>query len=200
MNVGTWSKVAGVGAVWLAIASTYPPAAAQSFDATSYATLGYSDVQAANLTNGAVTGRAGVRFGRYLGVEGEFNFGVNDDRFIFSPPCPGPVCPLGPDILITSKLRDAEAIYAVGFLPLSPDADLFIRGGYGAAHYATHPASGFTEMSFNFGAGGDYFFDGTNGVRLDYTRFDNLHQHNVIAREALGSGTNVWSAAYILRF
>ena len=93
-------------------------AAAQSFDASGYATLGYSDVRAANLTNGAVTGRVGVRFRVYLGIEGEFNFGLNDNRFIFSPPCPGPECSLGPDILVTSKLRDAEAVYAVGFLPL----------------------------------------------------------------------------------
>ena len=107
---------------------------------------------------------------------------------------------MGPDILVTSKLRDAEAIYAVGFLPLSSNADLFIRGGYGAAHYTNHPVPDFTQTSFNFGAGGDYFFYGSNGIRLDYTRFDNQSQNNAVGRAALGSGTNVWSAAYIVRF
>jgi outer membrane immunogenic protein len=198
MNNSVSSTFIGAIVVGTALFGLSLPAAAQSFDATGYATLGYSYVQAANLTNGAVTARGGVRFGRYLGVEGELNFGVNDDRFVFSLPC-SVLCP-PPAILITSKLRDAEAIYAVGFLPLSPDADLFIRAGYGAAHYTMRPVPDFTETSFNFGAGGDYYFYRSNGVRLDYTRFDNLHQHNLIARQAIGSGTNVWSASYILRF
>jgi hypothetical protein len=198
MNIGISSTFTGAIAVCAALFGLSLPAVAQPFDASFYATLGYSSVQAANLTNGAVTGRAGVRFGRYLGVEGELNIGVDDDRFVFSAPCTV-LCPM-PSILITSKLRDAEAIYAVAFLPLSPDADLFIRAGYGAAHYTNHPVADFTQTSFNYGAGGHYFFDRMNGLRLDYTRFDNGHQHNLIAGQAIGSGTNVWSAAYILRF
>ena len=92
MNIGVSSTFTGAIAVCAALFGLGLPAAAQSFDTTGYATLGYSDVQAANITNGAVTGRAGVRFGRYFGVEGEFNFGVNDDRFVFFPPCVGSVC------------------------------------------------------------------------------------------------------------
>lgn len=174
------------------------PAAARDFDA--YASLGYSDLQGDNLTNGAVTSRAGVRFWQYLGIEGEASFGINNDTFVYSPPCHGSVCPAGPVMLVTSRLRDAEAIYAVAFLPISDDADLFVRGGYGAVHYTTRGVPDFTQTSFNFGAGGDYFLDGHNGVRLDYTRFDDDNAHNAVAREALGSGTNVWSAAYIFRF
>lgn len=195
---------AGAVAVWFALLGLSLPAAAQSLDPISgYASLGYSDIQAAKITNSAMTARLGARLWSYFGIEGEASVGVNDDRFLYSVPCPPsqPQCP-GAVFRITSKLRDAEAIYAVGFLPITPDLDVFIRGGYGGAHYSAHsdPTNGFNEQSLNYGLGGDYFFFGSNGVRVDYTRFDNVDQHNSVTREALGNGSNVWSAAYVLRF
>ena len=198
------SVFAGAIIYSLALLGLSPSAVAQSLDPVSgYANLGYSDIQAAKITNGAVTARIGARLWSYFGIEGEASLGVNDDRFLYSVPCPPdqPLCP--PAIFqITSKLRDAEAIYAVGYLPITPNLDLFIRGGYGGAHYSAHsdPTNGFSEQSLNYGLGGDYFFFDSNGVRLDYTRFDRLEEYNSFAREALGNNANVWSAAYVLRF
>ena len=46
--------------------------------------------------------------------------------------------------------------------------------------------------SWNYGVGGQYSFDGKNGVRVDYTR-ESFQEHGA-------NDANVWSIAYIRRF
>ena len=198
MKITTWALGTLLSLAMLGAAA---PANAQTFEpVTGYGTLGYSDLNGGQLNLGAITGRLGARFGSYLGVEGELSVGVNEHNFTYFPPCIVPICAL-PIFRLRSRLNSSESIYAVGYLPLTPDADLFVRAGYGAADYSssTFFSRGFSQQTFNIGAGGQYFFDGVDGVRLDYTRED-ITQNDQIGREATGSGVDVWSISYVRRF
>ncbi|MEI9965883.1 MAG: outer membrane beta-barrel protein [Caulobacteraceae bacterium] len=95
---------------------------------------------------------------------------------------------------VDDKLKNAYAGYAVGFLPIAPNADLFARVGYGHSN-ARSTANGveynYGEDSVNYGGGAQYFFTPHDGVRAEYTRFDYRHD----------AGTaNVWSLAYVRKF
>ncbi|MCI3134946.1 hypothetical protein [Phenylobacterium aquaticum] len=65
------------------LAATLVPAVASAQDlspVTGYGTLGYAASEANGVNLGALQGRVGARFGKYLGVEGEAAFGVNNDK------------------------------------------------------------------------------------------------------------------------
>lgn len=176
-------------------------AAAEPFDdVTGYGTLGFGDTQAREVSLDDVTGRLGARFGSYFGVEGEGSIGLNRENFLYGPSCARfAICPL---FIGLGKIRlsDAEAAYAVGFLPIAPNADLFARVGYGTSHFDMQPSFlGSSRQGVNFGAGAQYFFDGINGVRFDYTRTE-FNTSGIFGRNALGSGANVFSLAYTLKF
>ena len=155
---------------------------------TSYGTLGLGDYNSSNGNGadsnfGAVTARLGARFGPYIGIEGELSGGFNDAH---------------PDIGGTrsiANLRDQYAAYAVGFLPILPNADLLARIGYGASdlhvNQPLHSAFNVYDTSWNAGVGGQYFVDGQNGVRVDYTR-------ETADRSDLDA--NVFSLAYVRKF
>jgi outer membrane immunogenic protein len=150
-------------------------------DVSPYGSIGYSQGGYDDVDLGAVTGRLGLRFGRFFGVEGEASFGVAGD-----------------DVTVAATNVDVDlnhdlGIYAVGFAPLSPSLDVFGRIGYGTTDVSAS-AGGFTaagdDESFNYGAGTQYFFDGANGVRGEYTR----KEFND------GGDADVWSLAYTRRF
>ena len=185
------------------------PASAQVLAGTQwYGNLGYSHAstnvdfedlnQDVDLKSGAVTGRVGARFGQYLGVEGEAAFGLTESEESFNGTISG--VPYTADI--TYKMKHELAVYGVGFLPVAPNADLFARLGVGQAESevsATVRAGGFTETTSEdgssdfvaYGAGGQYFFDGQNGVRGEYTRFDLSDD---------GAEFDVFSIAYVRKF
>jgi outer membrane immunogenic protein len=150
---------------------------------TTYGTLGYTDYNNDDGANvGAVTARLGARFDKYLGVEGEFAGGVSEDHFN--------------DYggRIGERLNDEVAAYGVGYLPLASNADLFARVGYAdnGIHLSDNNTSATNnENSWNFGVGGQYFFDGKDGLRLDYTRSDAMNS---------AYDSNVWSVAYVRKF
>lgn len=165
-------------------------ATAQTTPVQYYGTIGYTQASATleddgtfgediDLEVGAITGRVGGRFGQYLGVEGELAFGIKESEERITTTFQG--IPVTADI--NYKLKNEAAVYGVGFLPLSPNADLFGRVGVGrlsSEFDVTASAGGFSETEsmegdsnfFAFGAGGQYFFDGLNGVRGEYTRFN----------------------------
>lgn len=172
----------------LGAALTAAPAMAQPMsmpDTSVYWTLGYSHATYEDGELGGVTGRLGVRFGRFFGVEGEVTVGVAGDEVRY----------LGTDVDV--DLNHDLGIYAVGFAPVNPNFDVFGRVGYGTTDLEASVA-GFTasdnQESFNFGVGAQYFFDGANGVRGEYTRkeFDDSGTGD--------GGANVWSLAYTRRF
>ncbi len=164
-------------------------AAAQAPSSQFYGSAGYSHKDEADL--GSVQLRLGTRFGSYFGVEGEYGLGVKSETLNFESTVP--------PLYLKRELRHEVAAYAVGYLPLSPNADVFARVGYGNTWYKvatnlTPDASRFTykddTSSLNLGLGAQYFFDGENGVRADYVRQD-----------FKGAPTdNVWSIAYTRRF
>ena len=149
---------------------------------TFYGNLGgtvyHLDVGVASANAVCIGGRLGARFGKYLGVEGEVGVGVNNATF-----APG----------VSAKVDSAYGAYAVGFLPVAPNADLFARVGYGRTHMTVNipggSASG-SDDAVNYGGGGQYFFDAKDGVRVDYTRVHSTTNGN----------TNTFSLAYVRKF
>lgn len=106
--------------------------------------------------------RAGVKFLKYFGVEGEYAIGLSD-------------WDLGDDV--TLGLDNAVAGYAVARYPFGngkDSGDVFIRAGY---HSTTLEAGvgNFSENlkdeGFAFGVGASYFFMPNLGVRGDVTSY-----------------------------
>lgn len=161
------------------------PAMSQAWPAPEYyGSLGYSHMEAdgSDVELGAITGRFGAKLTPYFGFEGEGSFGVRDD-----------------EVTIAGVTADVEhqydlAAYAVGFLPVSPNFELFARVGYGTTELKAS-AAGVTVRedgeSWNYGVGANYYFDGQNGIRGDWTRRDFTDD---------GGEADVWSLSYIRRF
>jgi len=161
------------------------PAMAQStaFNPTYYGTLGYNDFSDHGADLPAITGRLGARLFPNFGVEGEVSAGVGNDRANIAGATPG------------VHLNDQYAGYAVGYLPLTPKFELLARVGYGHSDlHVTNQgfSNNFGADSWNYGAGGQYFFDHANGIRADYTRED-------FQCTSCGSA-DVWSVAYVRKF
>ena len=147
-----------------------------------YGTIGYADSDLNHVNLGAIQGRLGARIGPYFGVEGELAGGVASDHYTSS----------GVDARV--KLQNQEAIYGVGFLPLSPKLDVLARIGYGGQTFkvSTPGASASdSDNSWNYGVGAQYHFDDKNGVRADYTREAFLGARH---------SANVWAIAYTRSF
>lgn len=130
--------------------------------------LGYTKKEDSNLE--AVQARLGARFHRNFGVEGEVALGTEPNTLRF---------PSVPPLTIKTQLRQEVGVYAVGYLPLTSNAELFARVGYGntwlkstVAQAPNLAVTKFDADSINLGVGGQYYLDGKNGVRIDYTRQD----------------------------
>ena len=174
-----------IGAAALAAFAIASPSFAQSESArtmTGYGSLGYSQFDAGSADVGAAMGRLGLRFGRYLGFEGEAGFGVRSDKDTLA------------GVPYRSKLKHAIAAYGVGYVPVSPKLDLFGRVGYGETKFSVASAGAKIRdgrTSWNYGGGAQYFLTDADGVRVDYTRQSFTH----------GPGhANVWGASYVRKF
>jgi len=170
------------------LAATAGAAQAQVTQPSLYGSLGYNAKQDSDL--GAVQLRLGGRFGAYLGLEGEFGMGVDPDTIKF----PGTT----PTLQVKNQLRHEAAAYVVGYYPVTPNFDVFARLGYGTTAlkrtFVVAPnisVNKFSAESVNYGVGGQYFLDGKNGLRVDYTRQD----YNKGIRT-----DDTWSVGYTRRF
>lgn len=149
-----------------ALAAATPAMAADASPTGVYGDLGWSQTDTHSADTQSVQGRVGERFNRYLGFEGELNVGLGG----------GHQWDYGttPATEVGVEQRLAGAGYLVGFLPIMPNADLLARVGYGASRYDLKPSGAadysVSENGIRFGAGGQYFFDGKNGLRVDWTR------------------------------
>lgn len=168
-----------VAAALTAIAA---PAAAQSFSNVQ-GSIGYTQLDADDGDLGAITGRIGGKFSQYFGVEGEASIGVKDEDITIAG--------------VSGKLEhdyDAAA-YLVGSVPVSANFDVFARVGYGTTSIKADVA-GVTAQedgeSVNYGAGANYFFDGRNGVRADWTRRDFTDDN--------GGKVDTYGLSYVRRF
>jgi outer membrane immunogenic protein len=179
-------KNALIAAASLAAIGAAFPIAAQAQDVApttgAYANLNLGIVDAGDIDLKAIQGRVGYRFNNWVGVEGELGTGLKSDTDTIG------------GVEVNTKLKHSAAAYLVGYAPITTNTDLIARIGYGSSKVRAK-AAGFsasdTEDSFNFGVGAQHYFDGANGVRLDYTRHE------------FGSGTpdaNVWTVGYTRRF
>jgi hypothetical protein len=145
---------------------------------TGYGNLGYSLVDTNGPSLSAVHGGLGARFQRYFGLEGEVAFGLGSKTYS------------GADVHVQS----AVGAYAVGFLPVRPNFDVFARVGYG--HDALKVSSGGVsavggEDTVNYGGGVQGFITPKDGIRAEYTYHDLRH----------GAGhVNVWQLSYVRKF
>lgn len=159
------------------------PAMAQAQTTGVYGSVGYAQASGDDVNLGVLGGRVGYRFSNWLGVEGELGFGVKDDTVNVA------------GVPVDVELEHTEAIYGVGFIPVSDKTDLIARIGYGNTELKGS-AGGFSASdsggSWNFGVGAQHHFDGVNGVRFDYTRQEFTGDD--------GGAANVWSIAYTRRF
>jgi outer membrane immunogenic protein len=170
-------------AATLALAAVASPASAQSTPATDtgwYVNLGASSHDTNGVNNlGTVDGRVGYRANRWLAVEGEAGFGINDKTVAAN---------------TQAKIDNHEGLYAVGLLPVSSNLDLFARVGWARTDVSVKGTGGFSgrgdASGLSYGAGAQYMFDGKNGIRGDYTRDDFNH----------GDHANVWGVSYVRKF
>jgi outer membrane immunogenic protein len=152
------------------------PAFAQESPQTGvYLNLGYNHVFADvdddddlfdddDTSLGAIQGRLGYRFHPNFAVEGEAATGIKSGDLEVAP---------GTDAKV--KLKSQMAIYGVGLLPLSDRFDLFGRVGYGTQDIkvkALGVSASDDVESVNYGVGAQYSFDGMNGIRGEYTKYD----------------------------
>lgn len=173
-----------IAAASAAALASLAPAMAQAQTATTgvYGSLGYAHIDGDDVNLGAIGGRLGYRVNDWFGVEGELGFGVKDDTVNLA------------GVPVDVKLNHAEAIYGVGFIPVSENTDLIARIGYGNTDLegsAAGLSASDSGKSWNFGLGAQHHFDGVNGVRFDYTRQEFNDD---------GGAANVWSIAYTRRF
>ena len=175
-----------------AFAQTLPPA---TFAPVTYSgSLGYSQVDARSVDLGAIQARLDARFGPYVGVEGEAAIGVVDQTEAAN------------GVNAKIHLDDEFAAYAVGYLPLTAKGDLFARVGYGQSRLKASVSSpngsvsGFGNLdSWNYGVGGQYLFDGKNGVRVDWTR-EHMSNFDVPAGLNVSNNANVWAVSFVHKF
>ena len=160
------------------------PALAQSFSNPQWTgSVGYTHLDSGDNSLGAVTGRVGAKVSRYIGVEGEASFGVKDEDVTIG------------GVEGTVEHEYDAAIYAVGSVPVSENFELFGRLGYGTTSIKADVAGvSATEdgESLNYGAGANYFFDGQNGVRADWTRRDFTDDD--------GGEVDTYGVSYVRRF
>ena len=176
-----------IAAASIAVAAVSAPAFAQvqpTANTGVYGNLGYSNFGIGDANINAIQGRLGYRFNDYVGVEGEVAGGLDKDKVAVAP---------GVDAKV--KLDHEEAIYGVGFVPLSPQFDLLGRVGYG--HTKTTISLGGVSASdgqdsWNFGGGAQYKLDAHNGVRAEYTRQE-FQGHDA-------GHADVWSVGYNRKF
>jgi outer membrane immunogenic protein len=194
------SSVLAVCAAALALAAAAAPASAQGVygpPATSqtdntathywYGMFGFTDHEVYSSDLDTVDGRLGARWG-WFGIEGEAGLGVNHHR-IGNGTRTG-VTGVKPN---TAGIDNQQTIYGVGYLPLGRGIDLFARVGYGRTDFdfkgMTHPARD-DNTNINAGGGGQWFWDGTDGIRAEYTREDFNHAQSA----------DSWSVSYVRKF
>jgi len=179
---------AAVAAVSVGSAPAFAQVNAATFAPVTYeGSVGYTGIHLNGADIGAIDLRAAANFGKYVGIEGEGAFGVADQN--------GTVGTVATKL----HLNDEYAAYGVARWPVLANANLFARLGYGHSDIkATASLNGQSASatggsnSLNYGAGGEYFFDGKNGVRVDYTRFDFQNSNTKDA--------DTWSVGYVRKF
>lgn len=166
----------------LAAALTLSLPAAALAQSPIYGSLGYANDHVADADAGAVQARLGARLSPFFGAEVELSRGVKSGD--------GQVSGVPVEVEVVHQ----AAFYGVGFLPITPRADLFARVGFGETKLDFAAAGRSVtdrNTSWNYGLGGQYFLDDRNGVRLDYTHHDFMKSEDT---------ADVWALGYTRKF
>jgi len=180
----------------LAAAAAIGAIAAPAF-ADSNASLGYSPASVGPYNVGAVTGRFGRDSG-FWGIEGEGSLGVGDDSHGVG------------TSQTTVKLKSEFGAFGTVQADVSDTFQVMGRAGYATADFSSRTAmlptatrTSDSESGLAYGVGASWLFDGMNGVRLDYTRY-NLDLGRVRATSTTtavaGKNPDVWSLSFVHRF
>ncbi|MFZ5670097.1 MAG: porin family protein [Pseudomonadota bacterium] len=137
-----------------------------------YGTIGYAGVDADGADLGAIQGRLGYKFNRYIGVEGEAAFGVSGGN-------------VG---AVDVDLKHEFGAFVVGTAPVSDQFDLFARVGYTGSEFDTSLGD-VSDDGFAYGVGGQFNFTAKDGLRLDWTH----HDYDI-------GDADVWSIGYARKF
>jgi len=151
-----------VSAIAIATVLTGAAVSANAAEATSkaYVQGGASVVRVEDENFGVLNATAGYNFNRYVAVEGEAAFGVQDKKIDG----------------VKAKIDYTVGAYVVGSLPVSQNVDLI--GRIGAVQGKIKAKVGNVSESFDdtaaaYGIGVRYFPNGgQNGVRADLTKYD----------------------------
>jgi opacity protein-like surface antigen len=150
--------------------------------AAAYGTIGLSHIDAeageapelGTMGFEAITARAGVNISPYFGVEGEVQFGWEDatTTTTFTNEDDEEV-----DVALTTSLKNDFGVYLVGRLPMTENASLVGRVGYGRSHYELESSDPEFDVGgdqktdgYRYGVGAEFFFNDVSGVRVDFTR------------------------------
>ena len=170
-----------------------PTALADVFDGV-YGNLGIDRISGKGFALDAMAPRLGVRFGTRFAIEGEGSFGIDQKNFAYSNCPPGAFCLLAMPPPIKLKLDNAEAAYAVAYVPVETGIDLLFRAGFGTASYGN-----LSVESFNLGMGTQFMITDLDGLRLDYTR-DIFTRKPLIGFTSFGTGSDVVTLSYVRTF
>jgi hypothetical protein len=158
-------------------AATLVSTASQAQDASKvYANIGYSYLDTAITNLGVVGGRVGYEFTPNFAVEGELGFGFADKNVS------------GIDV----KVDNTYGAFVVGKLPISTSFELLGRVGYSHVKVSASglgASASADDGSAAYGVGAQYFLNEKNGIRGDFTRY-----------EEDGSGFNGYTISYVRKF
>jgi outer membrane immunogenic protein len=153
------------------------PALAQNNQLGVWGSVGYSHIDVEGMNLGGVTGRVGGVVTPHIGFEAEGTFGVGSES----------------QDGVEVGLNYDWAAYLTGALPMTENARLIARLGYGTSELEAEEAgeSESVEVNgFRYGVGAEFLFDDANGVRVDFTRVD--------AQDGLEG--NLYTVSYVRRF
>jgi outer membrane immunogenic protein len=158
-------------------ATTLLSTAGQAQEASKvYGNVGYSSLDTSIVNLGVFGGRLGYEFTPNFAVEAEAGFGVTNKKIA------------GAEV----KVDNTFGAFLVGKLPLAENFELLGRVGYShvkVSASAFGSSASADDGSAAYGIGAQYLFDGKNGLRGDYTRY-----------EKDGSGFNGYTISYVRKF
>jgi outer membrane immunogenic protein len=166
-------------------------ALAGTASAQVYGTIGYS-YQDGDLVNLAgPTARVGWKSSTPFGVEAEGSIGTDKDTGAKA----------GPNA-IRYHMQNQWAGYVTATGKVGETFEAMARIGYGSESIKATPAATYTGPPFvvsndnfnsrNYGLAGQWVYDGVNGLRVDYTRF-NYTDKGI-------KDFNVWSISWVHKF
>ncbi|MEO0465904.1 MAG: porin family protein [Pseudomonadota bacterium] len=152
-----------------ALAIAAAPALAE--DTGFYGDVGYQfiniDEDGVEADLGSIVAHGGYKFSEFLAAEGELAFGIRDEDVAVG----------GTDVSV--GLNYLVGAYGRVQAPLGEGFTVFARAGLVNAEVEAEATGGGvtvsesdSETGAGYGVGGEYHFNGVNGIRVDYTRYD----------------------------